>query len=484
MRSFMRTLLYTAFALLGARQVAAANLTEVYESARVNDPVIGAARQSYAARKEIVPQSRAGLLPLVSVGGYTARNERDFPGAFFVDNDPDSPTFGQTLSVPGDNFNENAWTAQLTQPLFDAEAYFTYRSSKDRADQASFDYTNAEHTLIVRVVQAYLDTLRAQDLVESTRAAEEAVRRQLEQVQQRFDVGLVAITDVLEARAAYDAAQVARIQAEGDQGIFFETLSTLTGTSYTEIDRLSTNLPIAEPDPMDQDQWVTTALANNPAVAAAREQVKAARGDLRARQSGHLPTVDGVVTYTEFDTAGQSFLGGKTNTTVYRVNVNLPVYQGGFTSSRVREARSRLLESEELLRTREWGVTRDTHNLLRAVATDVIRVGARIRAIRSAESALEATQTGYEVGTRNVVDVLQAQQRLYASQFDYADSRYRYVNDLLILLQTAGTIAESDVSRLNAYGDPNNPVVRIDQISPYTTDGTSTSEATPVTNGG
>jgi outer membrane protein len=260
---------------------------------------------------------------------------------------------------------------------------------------------------------------------------------------------------------------------------FFETLSTLTGT--TTRDRPDSRLPIAEPEPIDQTR-VATALENSPA--SCRGTSSRPGGARRAARpsSGHLPTVDGS-SRTRVRYRGQSFLGGKTNTTVYRVNVNLPIYQGGFTNSRVREARSRMLESEELLRTREWGVTRDTHNLLRSVATDVVRVGARIRAIRSAESALEATQTGYEVGTRNVVDVLQAQQRLYLSQFDYADSRYRYVNDLLILKQTAGTIAEEDVVRLNSYADPNNPVMRIDKISPYQTDDQNPAEGT-ATNGG
>jgi len=124
-----------------------------------------------------------------------------------------------------------------------------------------------------------------------------------------------------------------------------------------------------------------------------------------------------------------------------------------------------LLQSGEVLRNNEWVVSRDTRNLLRTVTTDVIRVRARIKAIKSAESALEATQTGYEVGTRNIVDVLQAQQRLYSSQFDYADSRYNYVRDLMLLKQSAGTLAPDDVGRLNTYIDPQQPVRRLNAIS-------------------
>ncbi len=444
----------------------ATDLAEVYQAATINDPRLGAATQNLAARQEFVPQSRAALLPNATVGGFSAWNERSFPAAV-IDSDPSSPTFGQATKGPDDNFNDHGWQAQLTQPLFDAEAYFNYRGAKDRVEAAEYDYAAIEQNLIARVVEAYVDILRAQDLVEATRAEETAVRRQLEQVQQRFDVGLVAITDVLEAKAAYDSSEVRRIQAEGDQSIFFETLRTLTGSSYNEIDPLGSNLPIVNPEPIDQDEWIETALTENLLVKSSREQVQAAERNLKARQSGHLPTIDASATYNHFVTGGASFLGGKTDTTTYRVQIGLPIYQGGFTSSRTREARSRLLESQELLREREWSVRRDTANLLRAVSTDVVRVASRIRAIRSSESALEATQTGYEVGTRNVVDVLLAQQRLYASQFDYADSRYRYVLNLMFLKQTAGVLSPEDLQTLNTFADPTKPVTRIDKLSTY-----------------
>ena len=288
-------------------------------------------------------------------------------------------------------------------------------------------------------------------------------------MQQRFDVGLVAITDVLDATAAYDNVVVRRIQAEADQGIQFETLSTLTGESYEQLDQLSTNLPIVNPASIDENEWVAIGLANNPNVLASRER-KSAERDLRARQAGHLPTLDAIASYNEDVNhvrqfiGGQAFLGDQTNTRVYGLQLQLPIYQGGFTQSKVREARARLLQSGELLRNNEWTVSRDIRNLLRAVTTDVIRVQARIKSIKSFESSLEATQTGYEVGTRNIVDVLQAQQRLYASQFDYADSRYNYVRDYMLLKRTAGTLNAADVATLNAYADPQQPVLRLNTV--------------------
>ena len=183
-----------------------------------------------------------------------------------------------------------------------------------------------------------------------------------------------------------------------------KTLSTLTGESYEQIDQLSTNLPIVNPASIDENEWVAIALANNPNVLASREAQTAAERDLRARQAGHLPTIDAVASYNENINhvqqlaGGQAFLGDETNTRVYGLQLQMPIYQGGFTQSKVREARARLLQSGELLRNNEWTVSRDIRNLLRAVTTDVIRVQARIKSIKSFESSLEATQTGYEVG--------------------------------------------------------------------------------------
>lgn len=465
----MRKLPFLLFSVLTTSVLApgafSANLAEVYQSAAENDPVLGAAKEDYAARKEIVPQTRAALLPNINMIGTISNNHLDFPGAEVVDTDPTSPTFGQQFSVPGDSYKQNSWQAQLVQPILDFPAYFTYRSAQAFSKGAGYEYTAAEQALIFRVVQAYLNILRSQDLVDSTSAEEAAVKRQQEQVQQRFDVGLVAITDVLDATAAYDNAVVRRIVAEGAQGIFFETLFTLTGISYDEIDRIAASLPIVNPVPIDEEVWVTTALANNPVVLASRQQQIAAQRDLRARQAGHLPTIDALASYNHVDSDTPTLVFGEQNTRTYALQMQLPIYQGGFTNSRVREARYRLLEAGDLLRNREWTVSRDIRNLMRDITIDVSRVEARLKSIKSGESALEATQTGYEVGTRNIVDVLQAQQRLFLSQFELADARYQYMLDLMQLKQTTGIIVEADLLDLNSFADSAHTVRKIKTVS-------------------
>ena len=458
-RVLRRPAVVAALFLLAA-SASAIDIADAYRDALENDPVLGAAQASFTARKELIPQARANLLPSLSMSGSTSWNERSFPVPPRLDFNPDSPTFGTVAPVADQNFNERQWAAQLNQPIVNVSGWFTWLGAKASVEGAQAQLAEAHQGLIVRVVQAYLNVLRAQDRLDASLAREAAVNRQLEQVQQRFDVGLVAITDVLEAQAGYDNAVVDRIQADGDRHIFFETLHTLIGERHESLDRLSESLPIVNPEPLNEEQWVSTALDTNHGILAARAQLQAANRTVAARRAGHLPTVDGSITRSHYVTGGASFLANKINTTTWSLSMTMPIYQGGFTNSRTKEARALAEQAREELLNQQLTVSRDTRNLFQAVATDVVRVGARLKAIASSRSALEATETGYEVGTRNIVDVLQAQQRLFSSQFDYADSRYNYVVDLMQLKQSAGTLAEEDLIELNRFADASATVTR------------------------
>jgi len=426
--------------------VRAADLAEAYDAAVANDPVVGAARAQLAANEEAIPQSRSQLLPSIGINGDTTWNEITI------------------LDAPGDpelNYNDHGWGARLAQPILNLESWYTHSSARASVNAARYSFDATEQELIVRTIMAYLDVLRADSLVESSRRAEAATQRQLEQVQQRFDVGLVAITDVLEAQAGYDNAVVTRVQAVGDHDIFFEVLRTLTGEPYNEILDISEDLPIVNPAPGDVEEWVNVALATNPAVLSAEQQLVAAERTVRARRSGHLPTIDGTISYRHSVQGGPNFFGAKTDRTLYGLTATLPIYQGGFVSSRTKEAQALADRSAQLLQDSRLTISRDTRNLFRRVQTDVVRVGARLKAIASSESALEATETGYEVGTRNVVDVLLAQENFFRSQFDYADSRYNYMLSLILLKQRAGVLSPEDLMELNQFADANDPVTRI-----------------------
>ena len=446
MKLLARTAALLLLSGLFAQSSYAENLLDVYQAAKDNDAVVRASRAGYAASQQTVPQARSSLLPSLGATASTTYTELEFPGS----------------TVSDLSYNDHGWNAQLRAPILNMEGWYNLSSARANVNAAGYELQATEQELIVRVVSAYMNVLRAQDFLDSTTAEEAAVKRQLEQVQQRFEVGLVAITDVLESQAAYDNSVVRRIQADGDHEIFFESLSTLTGINYTELARLAETLPIVNPDPIDEDTWVREALASNLAIQAAQEQLAAARRAVRARRAGHLPTIDATVTQSHSVSGAPNFFNSDTtDATIYGLQFNLPLYSGGLIRARAKEAVANRDRAQELLLNQQRTVTRDTRNLYQAVATDVVRVRARLKAIASAQSALEATETGYEVGTRNIVDVLQAQQTLFRSQFDYADSRYNYVLDLLLLKQVAGSLAPEDLEELNNFTDQNNAVKRL-----------------------
>ncbi len=431
----------------------AEDLVDVFVAAKDNDATIGAARASYRADKERVPQARSALLPSVFSRVSTSKTETKLPG---LD--------GPEVRLLEDGYNDNSWSAQFSQPVVNLSSWFGYSSAKAFVKASSFALEAQEQDLIVRVAEAYLNILRTRDRLDTTNAEVTAVRRQLEQVQQRFDVGLVAITDVLESQAAYDAALVRQIQAETDHYISFETLRTLTGRDYDQLATLSESLPIVNPDPLDEEAWVAAALSANLGIKAALEQLSAAQQDKKARLSGHLPTVDATVTHSNNNNGNpltRSFSPEESETTIYGLQLNIPVFQGGRTTSQVREGSARVEQAKEQLLNQQRSVVRNTRSLYKSVTTDVARVQARLKSIRSAASALEATETGYEVGTRNIVDVLQAQQRLYDSQFAYADSRYTYLLNLLRLKQQTGLLNGADLEEMNTFMDRAKPVERL-----------------------
>ncbi|MFV3412678.1 TolC family outer membrane protein [Pseudomonas nitroreducens] len=423
------------------------DLISVYKDAVDNNADLAAAQADFLARKEAVPQARSGLLPQINAGASTGstRTSLDTPSA--------------TL-----NRNTQLVQASLSQPLFRADRWFQLKAAENTTEQAQLEFSATQQQLILQTAQTYFGVLRAQDNLAASKAEEAAFKRQLDQSNERFDVGLSDKTDVLESQASYDTARANRLVAEQQVDDAFQALVTLTNREYSSIEGILHSLPVVAPVPNDAKAWVDTSVQQNLRLQASNYAVDAAEETLRQRKAGHLPTVDAVAQYQKGDNdalgfantgqPGEPHYGKYVDQTSIGLQLNVPIYSGGLTSSQVREAYQRLNQSEQLRESQRRQVVQDARNQHRAVNTDVEQVKARRQAIISNQSSLEATEIGYQVGTRNIVDVLDAQRSLYNSVRDYNNTRYDYILDNLSLKQTAGTLAPSDLEALGAYLKP------------------------------
>ncbi|POA53407.1 MULTISPECIES: TolC family outer membrane protein [unclassified Pseudomonas] len=418
------------------------DLVSVYQEAVDNNADLAAARAQYGAQKEIVPQARAGLLPNLSAGADMNNTRTKF----------DEPSMTSTRSG-------NVYRATLAQPLFRADRWFQLQAAKDVNEQAALQLSATEQNLILQSAETYFAVLRAQDNLASTKAEEAAFKRQLDQSNERFDVGLSDKTDVLQSQASYDTARANRIVAQRQVEDAFEALITLTNREYQAIQGIVHTLPVLTPTPNDAKAWVDTAAKQNLNLLASNYAVSAAEETLKQRKAGHAPTLDAVVQYKKGDNDALGFsnpnpltrYGSDVEQRSIGLQLNIPIYSGGLTSSQVRESYSRLSQSEQQRESLRRQVVENTRNLHRAVNTDVEQVQARRQSIISNQSAVDATEIGYQVGTRNIVDVLDAQRQLYSSVRNYNNSRYDYILDNLRLKQAAGTLNPGDLQDLARY---------------------------------
>lgn len=434
---------------LSSQLAYADTLRDVYELAMKNDAKLKAAEANYRANLEVENQALSALLPQVNAT------------ANYTEQDIDSEGFSQsTLSNTKSNreTETKSWGASLDQSILDLSAWYTFKSGKQTTKQAEAQLAYDQQAVIVRTSEAYFNVLRARDNLEASRAEERATKRQLEQTQQRFDVGLIAITDVHEARAVYDDTVVQRLTFEGDVGTSYEALTVLTGQVHANLSLLNKDFPVVDPSPMARNEWVDFALENNYALKAVQYAMQSSKQNASAKKMGHAPTITGRIAYDDNDTEGDfNFPSGGfpldsvDDGTSWSVNFKLPLYSGGRVSAQRRQAYEQYNAARENEIDTRRTVIQSTRSLHLTTTTDVQRVKARSRGIISTRSALEATQAGYEVGTRNIVDVLQAQRALYGSIRDYANSRYDYVLNMLRLKQQAGTLSPQDIIDLNEW---------------------------------
>ncbi len=441
-------LIVATVALPGTAQ--AASLLEIYQQALQSDPQIHEAEARRLAALESKPQARSVLLPQVSASAdYT---EVDSSGDSF------EASIGDTVTFDRDT-DGYSWNFELRQTLFRWDQVVNLR----RADKVVARAEAAQQDLIVRVAERYFGVLAAEDRLTSIHADRTAIARQLEQAKQRFEVGLIAITDVQESQAAYDQAIANEIAAKRSLATAREFLREITGQHVPALSAPGEDFPLITPTPNDETSWVDLSMSQNLNLVASRLDERIARDEIAFRRTGHYPTLDLFARTGESNEDGDASTAGgpvppststidqTQETDVIGIQLNVPIFTGGGTTSRVREAVYLHRAAREQLQR----VTRETERQARDAYLGVIsersRVSALEQAVESSRTALEATEAGFEVGTRTIVDVLNSQFSLYLAITNYYQSRYDYVLNALRLKQAAGNLAVQDLERIDQF---------------------------------
>lgn len=425
-------------ALALGSQARADDLLDIFNLAANNDAQVREARERYASSHTIIDQGRSQLLPSVTLTGSTARNA-NAPATFYS---------------YGAGFNSHGWGLNINQNLLNFEAWYAFQSAKQSDLAGATNLAIAEQDLILRVASAYFDVLRSQDNLEAFRAEEEAAAQILQQSEQSFEVGLNTVTDVFQSQSNYDLARVNRLVEENNLAQRIEALEVLTGRSHSMLESLSPEFPIDGAQPAVLETWEEAAGANNLSVKAAQYQFEASKEDAKSARARQLPTLSLGANYNyNAESANPfSFFPGQANeSAAVRLSLSVPLYTGGLTSARKRQAYYNRNVAEEVLLFTRRDAVQNIRNAFRSVQTDVITVAARQQAIVSATSSLEAVEVGAEVGTRNIVDVVLAQRTLYQALRDYANARYNYVINTLNLKRAAGALNPQDIMELNSW---------------------------------
>lgn len=422
----------------------ALDLLQSLKLAQENDTVLQAARAEYLASIESESQSTAALLPNLSLNFFTQKNSTETTNSTgsFTDSSSD--------------FSSNGYKISLTQTLYNQQLFDAMDASEATGAQALAQYEAAKQTLILRLAQAYFSVLAAQDNVAFAEAEKKANKRLLKQNQERFKVGLIAITDVKEAQAKYDSAIAQAIVASNELSNQHEALWFIISQRPESLNKLQDSIALNFPELNDIKDWQDNALSNNLLLRAANYAMQAAKENYDLQHAGHYPTLSLNAQHSSTSAEGSTlgFGGRDIDDTVIGLSLDIPIYSGGYTSSKTRQAVAELDQAKRLLEKQQRQTIQDMRTAYLGVQASIAQVEAFKQVLISTESATEATQLGFEVGTRTSVDVLLAQGNLFKSQRDYAKARYDSILKLLELKYAAGLLSAVDIQHINQWLSP------------------------------
>ncbi len=424
-------LLYGALLFALVSTSSAEDLLDVYRVAEQHDTELLVAKAQRNAAVQRYKQSISLLILQADINADITSNRRE-------------------LGSDSSTTTTKGYTLSLTQPVYHHDTWKLISQTDALTAQAAATYQSVGQSLMVRTSELYFDVLAAFDDLELAIAEKEADAKQLDQAKQRFEVGLIAITDVHESQAARDLSAAREIASENDLSNSKEALRQLTGQYHDKLKRLVEEIPLLYPEPQNVDKWISTSMAQNYSLLAAQHSLKAAKENTRVQIAEHLPFVDIVGQHNYVDKSfffqDESFTDSSVT-----LQVTLPLSRGGGTIARVRESKYQYNEARENLEQTKRATYRQASQAYRTVISKVNEVKALAQGVISTESALEASQAGLEVGTRTTVDVLNTRRTLFRAERDYRRTRYDYILATLKLKEAAGTLSINDFKKINEF---------------------------------
>lgn len=440
----MKKLAWLILSPLLASPLCAADLMQVYREAQDNDPTFAAARATLDAGREKTPQARAGLLPSLTLSGNTVWNDNEVKVL-------------ATSTTIQQRYNGNGYQLSLSQPLFRWQNWVSYDQSKMQVAQAEANFVQARQDLILRVSQAYFDVIYAIENLTAVRANKAAIAQQLESAKKNFEVGTATITDSHEAQARYDLAQAQEIAAESDLEVRQHALAAIIGKPAGPLATTRKDAALTPPQPNDMSQWVAAAEKDSITVQVQQVAADIAAREMDKQRAGHYPTVDLVA--NQGYSKSQTFSGGgptalESDFRNIGIQVNIPLFQGGLTVSRQREAAANRNAAQAGLDAARRGAALSARQYYLGVTNGLAQVKALKAALVSSQSALESNKLGYEVGVRINIDVLNAENQVYVTRRDLAKATLDTLMAQLRLKAATGALGEDDVAQINALLDP------------------------------
>lgn len=453
MKKYLFTTALNLIGLLFIQPLNALDLMGIYELAKEQDPNVRIARQQLEVTRELEPQAKARLRPNVSLvadGQLVDASIEQEKTLFRPSSEPGQLPQQQIITqTTQEQYTQTELAIRLNYPIYHRDYWIQLDQTSDAISKSEKQLAGVEIDLIVRTSNAYFNVLAAADELHAINAEKTAYAKQLEQVQARFQVGVIPMLDVYESQAAYDGIVAKELVAENTLNDAWESLREIIGGMHHPLNKLGDKMPLESPDPNDVEAWVETAMQNNKNIQAAHHGVALSRKEIKKQHAGYYPTLDFIGSAGIADSS--NIIGNNRDANMIGLQLIVPLYQGGAVGARERQAAHEYAAAMEGLDQQRRLVNRQTRNAFLKILSAIGQIKALQTALMSAKVALSTTQSGVEAGTRTTVDVLTATKDLYQVQRYLSRARYDYIINGLLLYQAAGTLNTEIIAQANSW---------------------------------